>query len=74
MKPANERTAGRRTKVTEDYFFACQKQFLEHEPMKRVLAIMRGEEFRTAIKQLPGYRIKEAGTVKTVNEVFRQSK
>jgi hypothetical protein len=42
--------------------------------MKRVLAIMRGEEFRTAIKQLPGYRIKEAGTVKTVNEVFRQSK
>ncbi|HEV3492953.1 MAG TPA: substrate-binding domain-containing protein [Reyranella sp.] len=59
--------------VTEDYFFVCRKQLLELEAMKRVLSIMRGEEFQTAISQLPGYRTKDAGSVKTVNEVFRQS-
>jgi molybdate transport repressor ModE-like protein len=59
--------------VTEDYFFVCRKQLLELEAMKRVLSIMRSEEFQTAISQLPGYRIKDAGSVKTVNEVFRQS-
>jgi molybdate transport repressor ModE-like protein len=59
--------------VTEDYFFVCRRQLLEMEPMKRVLAIMEGEEFRTAIGRLPGYRIKDAGAVMTVNEVFRQS-
>lgn len=56
--------------VTEDYFFVCRKQFLESEPMKRVLAIMRSEEFQAAISQLPGYRCENAGSVKTVAEVF----
>ena len=59
--------------VTEDYFFVCRRQLLELEAMKRVLAIMESDEFRTAIARLPGYRIKDAGSVKTVNEVFRQS-
>ena len=38
--------------VTEDYFFVCRKQFLETEAMKRVLAIIRGEEFQAAISRL----------------------
>lgn len=59
--------------VTEDYFFVCRRQLLELEAMKRVLAIMKGDAFRTAISGLPGYRIEDAGAVKTVNEVFRQS-
>ena len=57
--------------VTEDYFFVCRKQLLELESIKRVLAIMRGEEFQTAISQLPGYRCQDAGVVKTVQEIFR---
>ncbi len=57
--------------VTEDYFFVCRKQFLEREAMKRVLSIMKGEEFQTAISRLPGYRSSDAGSVKTVKEAFR---
>jgi molybdate transport repressor ModE-like protein len=57
--------------VTEDYFFVCRKQFLETEAMKRVLAIVRGEEFQAAISRLPGYRCSNAGLVKTVSSVFR---
>lgn len=56
--------------VTEDYFFVCRKQLLELPAIKRVLAIMRGEEFQTAISQLPGYRCKDPGVVKTVQEGF----
>jgi len=58
--------------VTEDYFFVCRKQLLELASIKRVLAIMRSEEFQTAISQLPGYRCKDAGVVKTVREVFQR--
>ena len=59
--------------VTEDYFFVCLKQLLELEPMKRVLAVMRGREFQEAISELPGYAVAEAGAIKTVREVFRKS-
>ncbi len=59
--------------VTEDYFFVCRKQLLELEPVKRVLAIMRGEEFQQAISELPGYRCKDAGVVKTVQDAFQRS-
>jgi molybdate-binding protein len=57
--------------MTEDYFFVCRKQLLEVESMKRVLGIMRGEEFQRAISQLPGYLCKDAGLIKTVAEVFQ---
>src|SRR3984885_14847179 len=57
--------------VTEDYFFVCRQQLLELEPMKRVLAIMRSDEFRDAISELPGYRCKDAGVIKTIREAFQ---
>jgi len=57
--------------VTEDYFFVCRREFLEIEAMKRVLAILRGEAFRNAISQLPGYECRDAGTVHTVKEAFK---
>jgi molybdate transport repressor ModE-like protein len=59
--------------VTEDYFFVCHKRLLELEAMKRVLSIMRGEEFQAAISQLPGYRSSDAGSVRTVREAFQGS-
>jgi molybdate transport repressor ModE-like protein len=57
--------------VTEDYFFVCRKQFIELAAMKRVLSIMRGEEFQTAISKLPGYQSSDPGSVKTIKEMFR---
>lgn len=57
--------------VTEDYFLVCRKEFLEIEAMKRVLSILRGEAFRNAISQLPGYACPDAGTVYTVKEAFK---
>jgi molybdate transport repressor ModE-like protein len=59
--------------VTEDYLFVCRKQLLELAPVKRVLAIMRSEEFQIAISQLPGYRCQDPGVVKTVQETFQRS-
>ena len=58
--------------VTEDYLFVCRKPFLESDSMKRVLAVMQGDEFQAAVSQLPGYRSQDAGVVKTVKEVFQR--
>lgn len=59
--------------VTEDYFFVCRKEILELDAMKRVLQIMRSEEFHAAISEVPGYSVNEPGSIKTVREVFRTS-
>lgn len=58
--------------VTEDYFFVCRRTALEREAVQQLMAIMRGDEFQSAIAQLPGYRCADAGMVKTVNEMFRR--
>ncbi|MBV9506751.1 MAG: helix-turn-helix transcriptional regulator [Acidobacteriia bacterium] len=59
--------------ATEDYFFVCRKQILELESIKRVISVMRSDEFRLAVAGLPGYRSKDAGLVKTVREALRGS-
>jgi molybdate-binding protein len=56
--------------ATEDYFFVCQKELLKLDLMKRVLAIMQGKEFQLAVSNLPGYRSRDAGVVKTVKELY----
>jgi molybdate-binding protein len=54
--------------LTEDYFFVCRRAFLETQPMRRVLDIMKGQAFHDAIAQLPGYVAADPGTVSTVRE------
>jgi molybdate transport repressor ModE-like protein len=56
--------------ATEDYFFVCHKDLLKLDLMKRVLTVMQGKEFHAAVSQLPGYRSREAGNVKTIRELF----
>ena len=57
--------------VTEDYFFICHKRTLESEALKRVLAILRSDEFRAAIGKLPGYSAKDAGVIRGIREGLR---
>ena len=52
--------------LTEDYFFVCRQAFLETEPMRRVIQLMKGAEFHQAIAALPGYQPAETGSVHTV--------
>lgn len=59
--------------VTEDYFFVCRAETLEQEPVERMLEVMRSEEFRDAILQLPGYIPKDMGTVRTIPEMFQSA-
>ena len=54
--------------LTEDYFFVCRQSFLETEPMRRVLDIMKGKEFHKAVAALPGYKATDTGMVHTVKE------
>ena len=57
--------------ATEDYFFVCRKQMLENAAVKRMLAILRSEEFNNAVAQLPGYTTKDAGAIMGVREALR---
>src|SRR6201990_2647786 len=52
--------------LTEDYLFVCKRVFLETEPMRRVLDIMKGREFHDEVASLPGYVATHTGTVNTV--------
>jgi molybdate-binding protein len=54
--------------LTEDYFFVCKRAFLETEPMRRVLDIMKGREFHNEVASLPGYVATDTGTVSSVKE------
>jgi molybdate-binding protein len=54
--------------LTEDYFFVCRRAFLETEPMRRMLDIMKGNEFHKAVAALPGYVAADTGSVSTVRQ------
>jgi molybdate-binding protein len=54
--------------LTEDYFFVCKRAFLETEPMRRIIDIMKGREFQEGVASLPGYVATNTGTVNTVKE------
>jgi molybdate-binding protein len=54
--------------LTEDYFFVCRRAFLETEPMRRVIDVMKGREFHDGVASLPGYVATSPGAVSTVKE------
>src|SRR6202521_124070 len=54
--------------LTEDYFFVCRRGLLETEPMRRVLDVMKGNEFHKTVAALPGYVAVDTGSVSTVQK------
>jgi molybdate-binding protein len=56
--------------VTEDYVFACHRRSLDNPAVQRILAVMRSGAFATAIEALPGYSVRQPGTVQSIGEVF----
>jgi molybdate transport repressor ModE-like protein len=57
--------------LTEDYIFVSTRKILENNAVQRVLAIMRSEAFHTAIAEIPGYAVKDAGEIKSLRDGFR---
>ena len=49
----------------------CHRHILENEAVKRVLEILRGQEFQQAVTELPGYTTKDAGVIKGIQEALR---
>lgn len=56
--------------LTEDYFFVCRRALLETASMRRILDVMRGEEFRQVLANLPGYIAVDTGLVRSIDDVF----
>jgi len=56
--------------LTEDYFFVCHRAFLDTLPMQHLLDLMKGEEFRDAIANLPGYSASNPGQISAVKDFF----
>ena len=47
----------------EDYYFACDRGHLAHEPLATVLGLLRGARFRASVAQLEGYDPAACGDV-----------
>ena len=50
----------------------CRQSFLETEPMRHVLDVMKGSEFHRAVAALPGYEATSTGSVHTVKEFLNR--
>ena len=57
--------------ATEDYFFVCPKPMLENAAVKRVLEMLRSDEFHQAVAELPGYTAKDAGSIMGIRDALR---
>jgi len=41
--------------VDEDYYFACERAKLDHEPLRTILEILQSQSFRAVVNRLAGY-------------------
>ncbi len=56
--------------ATEHYFAVCRRDALARPEIEQVLAILRGESFRTEVDALPGYRTRQCGAVHMLGDVL----
>src|SRR5690606_10744910 len=56
--------------IRERYFFAADKQAIQQNPLKEIVAILQGEEFRRLLSELSGYDGSKTGHILEVREAF----
>jgi len=56
--------------VRERYFFALTVDAIEQPQMQRVIEVLRSENFRAVVNQLPGYDAADTGRILTLGEAF----
>lgn len=56
----------------EQYLLACHQRTLEHPACQTLLALLRGESFRAAVSELPGYDTRNSGEVLTPDALFTE--
>jgi len=55
---------------TERYCLMCDDKALASPNVQQMLAILRSDDYKLAVNQLPGYQTVESGTVVELDEVF----
>lgn len=55
---------------TERYCLMCNDRALVSPGVQKLLSILRSEEYKTAVNQLPGYQTSESGTVTELDAAF----
>lgn len=57
--------------TSEHYLLACHSRTLKQEAMVRLLDIIRADEFRNAVRALPGYAPDDSGQIVKIGEIFQ---
>ncbi|HEY8707407.1 MAG TPA: substrate-binding domain-containing protein [Burkholderiaceae bacterium] len=55
---------------TERYFLLCDKAALDSPAVQSMLAILRSDEFKSAVNRLPGYQANDSGSVLEIGAAF----
>ena len=57
--------------IRERYLLACRTEDLHREPLRELVALLRGPEYRSMIEPVPGYTLDEPGRVETVQAAMQ---
>lgn len=57
--------------VKERYMLACRSELIDREPVRDLLASLRGPHYRAMMASVPGYALDEPGTVQSVQAAMK---
>ncbi len=57
--------------MREQYYFACLNDTLEQPAIRKLIATLKSDSWRTILNDLPGYDYASAGQIVTANDFFR---
>lgn len=56
--------------IRERYFFAADRQAMNQGPLKEIVGMLQGEEFRRLLSELSGYDGSKTGLIMEIDEAF----